>query len=77
MKHPPAYGENRGCGYRTKKIRDKNSERFARNPALLGQPRTFGSHQILRHVNSSEFRKGVKCKEFEQGFTESVEFNGG
>jgi len=35
--------------------RNKNSERFARNPALLARPQTFGLHQILRQIWSSEF----------------------
>jgi hypothetical protein len=39
-----------------KKIRNINSERFARNPALLARPQTFVLHQILRHVSSFEIR---------------------
>ena len=36
-------------------VKKLNSERFARNPVLLAQLQTFGLHQILRHVSSSEF----------------------
>jgi len=36
-------------------IRNKNSERYARNPALLARPQIFVLHQILQHVSSSEF----------------------
>ena len=43
------------CLANKEKIRNKNSERFARNPVLLARPQTFGLHQILRHVSSSEF----------------------
>ena len=32
-----------------------NSERFARNTALLARPQTFVLHHILPHVSSSEF----------------------
>jgi hypothetical protein len=38
-----------------KKIRNINSERFARNPVLVARPQTFGLYQILRHVSSSKF----------------------
>ncbi|MEX1328615.1 MAG: hypothetical protein AB1Z29_17580 [Desulfobacterales bacterium] len=38
-----------------KKLRNKNSELFARNPILLARPQTLVLHQILRHVSGSEF----------------------
>ena len=37
------------------KLRNKNSELFARNPILLARPQTLVLHQILRHDSSSEF----------------------
>lgn len=36
-------------------VKKLNSERFARNLVFLEQLQTFGLHQILRHVSSSEF----------------------
>jgi hypothetical protein len=45
-------------GYRP--IRNKNSERFARNPVLLARPQIFVLHQNLQHVSSSEFIDYVK-----------------
>jgi hypothetical protein len=37
------------------KLRNKNSELFARNPILLARSQTLVFDHILRHINSSEF----------------------
>jgi hypothetical protein len=59
----------------TEKSKKLNSERLARNPLLLARPQTFGLHQILRHVSSSEFSELEKYFE-KADFTDVKVFRG-
>ena len=59
----------------TEKSKKLNSERLARNPVLLARPQTFGLHQILRHVSSSEFSELEKYFE-KADFTDVKVFEG-
>jgi hypothetical protein len=59
----------------TEKSKKLNSERLARNPVFLARPQTFGLHQILRHVSSSEFSELEKYFE-KADFTDVKVFEG-